>query len=51
MSQFFRIDEYNGMIYPNMKYDREKNDSFIFDVEARDSADSSLPGIHGPNRG
>lgn len=32
-------------------FDREKNDSFIFDVEARDGVASSLPGADGPNRG
>ncbi|VBB34596.1 unnamed protein product [Acanthocheilonema viteae] len=48
--RLFRIDEINGGIFPVEIFDREKNDSFIFDVEARDSAPSSLPGTSGPNR-
>jgi hypothetical protein len=43
-STYFRIDEISGEIYPLEKFDRERNDSFIFDVEARDSMPSSLPG-------
>lgn len=50
-ARLFRIDELSGGIYPLEMFDREKNDSFIFDVEARDSMDSSLPGATGPNRG
>ncbi|VDN56530.1 unnamed protein product [Dracunculus medinensis] len=49
-ARLFRIDELSGGIYPLEMFDREKNDSFIFDVEARDSMDSSLPGATGPNR-
>uniref|UniRef100_A0A914S2L8 Cadherin domain-containing protein n=1 Tax=Parascaris equorum TaxID=6256 RepID=A0A914S2L8_PAREQ len=47
----FRIDELSGGIFPLETFDREKNDSFILDVEARDSAPSSLPGAVGPNKG
>ena len=43
-SKYFRIDEVSGEIYPLATFDRELNDSFIFDVEARDSMPSSLPG-------
>jgi hypothetical protein len=51
-SRLFRIDEISGAIFPLDKFDREQNDSFIFDVEARDSAPSSLPGTKrgAPNR-
>ncbi|CAG9529632.1 unnamed protein product [Cercopithifilaria johnstoni] len=49
-AQLFRIDEITGGIFPFEIFDREKNDSFIFDVEARDSVPSSLPGASGPNR-
>uniref|UniRef100_A0A0N4VH37 Cadherin egf lag seven-pass g-type receptor n=1 Tax=Enterobius vermicularis TaxID=51028 RepID=A0A0N4VH37_ENTVE len=50
IQRLFRIEETTGKIYPTATYDREKNDTFIFDVEARDSLQSSLPGIKGPNR-
>lgn len=50
-AQLFRIDELTGGIFPLEIFDREKNDSFIFDVEARDSVPSSLPGASGPNKG
>ncbi|KAI3422308.1 Hmr-1p [Globodera pallida] len=43
-TSLFRIDEISGAIFPLEKFDRERTDSFIFDVEARDSAPSSLPG-------
>ncbi|KAL3113055.1 hypothetical protein niasHT_013520 [Heterodera trifolii] len=43
-THLFRIDEISGAIFPLEKFDRERTDSFIFDVEARDSAPSSLPG-------
>jgi hypothetical protein len=51
-SSLFRIDEISGAIFPLEKFDREQTDSFIFDVEARDSAPSSLPGTKrgAPNR-
>uniref|UniRef100_A0A915AWG2 Cadherin domain-containing protein n=1 Tax=Parascaris univalens TaxID=6257 RepID=A0A915AWG2_PARUN len=49
-ARMFRIDELSGGIFPLEKFDREKNDSFILDVEARDSAPSSLPGAVGPNK-
>ncbi|VDK82941.1 unnamed protein product [Litomosoides sigmodontis] len=48
-ARLFRIDELTGGIFPLEIFDREKNDSFIFDVEACDSAPSSLPGASGPN--
>ncbi|VDK79416.1 unnamed protein product, partial [Onchocerca ochengi] len=48
--KLFRIDELTGGIFPLEIFDREKNDSFIFDVEARDSIPSSLPGTSGPNK-
>uniref|UniRef100_A0A914XSI8 Cadherin domain-containing protein n=1 Tax=Plectus sambesii TaxID=2011161 RepID=A0A914XSI8_9BILA len=49
-SNLFRIDERTGGIYPLAKFDREKNDSFILDVEARDGMDSDLPDSEGPNK-
>ena len=51
-SRLFRIDELSGAIYPLERFDREQTDAFIFDVEARDSAPSSLPGTRrgAPNR-
>ncbi|VDN05957.1 unnamed protein product [Thelazia callipaeda] len=49
-ARLFRINEITGGIFPLEIFDREKNDSFIFDVEARDSAPSSLPGASGPNK-
>ena len=51
-SQYFRIDEISGEIFPLETFDRERNNSFIFDVEARDSMPSSLPGTRPgePNR-
>uniref|UniRef100_A0A1I7SAF6 Cadherin domain-containing protein n=1 Tax=Bursaphelenchus xylophilus TaxID=6326 RepID=A0A1I7SAF6_BURXY len=48
--QKFRIDEITGAIYPIIKFDREKRNTYIFDVEARDNMNSSLPGIYGPNK-
>ncbi|KAK0427455.1 hypothetical protein QR680_010234 [Steinernema hermaphroditum] len=48
-SRFFRIDEISGGIFPLEKFDRETTDTFILDVEARDSMPSSLPGAEGPN--
>ncbi|EJW73117.1 hypothetical protein WUBG_15974 [Wuchereria bancrofti] len=50
-ARLFRIDELTGGIFPLEIFDREKNDSFIFDVEARDNVPSSLPGTLGPNKG
>lgn len=50
-SKFFRIDELNGGIFPLEKFDHEKTNSFIFDVEASDSLPSSLPYTEGPNKG
>lgn len=50
-ARMFRIDELTGGIFPLETFDREKNDSFILDVKARDSAPSSLPGAIGPNKG
>ncbi|MCP9264161.1 Cadherin domain protein [Dirofilaria immitis] len=50
-AQLFRIDELTGGIFPLEIFDREKYDSFIFDVEACDSFPSSLPGTSGPNKG
>lgn len=50
-ARLFRIDELTGGIFPLEIFDREKNDSFIFDVEAHDSVPSSLPGASGPNSG
>uniref|UniRef100_A0A1I8EET0 Cadherin domain-containing protein n=1 Tax=Wuchereria bancrofti TaxID=6293 RepID=A0A1I8EET0_WUCBA len=49
-ARLFRIDELTGGIFPLEIFDREKNDSFIFDVEARDNVPSSLPGTLGPNK-
>lgn len=49
--EFFRIDELTGEIFPLAVFNRETKDNYIFDVEARDSAPSSLPGTDGPNRG
>uniref|UniRef100_A0A1I8AAX7 Cadherin n=1 Tax=Steinernema glaseri TaxID=37863 RepID=A0A1I8AAX7_9BILA len=49
-SRFFRIDEISGGIFPLEKFDRETADTFILDVEARDSMPSSLPGAEGPNK-
>uniref|UniRef100_A0A915Q7Z5 Cadherin domain-containing protein n=1 Tax=Setaria digitata TaxID=48799 RepID=A0A915Q7Z5_9BILA len=49
-ARLFRINEVTGGIFPLEIFDREKNDSFIFDVEARDSLPSSLPGSSGPNK-
>lgn len=43
------MNEQTGEIWARAKFDREKNDSFILEVEARDSAPSSLPGATGPN--
>ena len=51
VSKYFRIDELTGEIFPLEKFDRELNDTFVFDVEARDSMQSSLPGASGPNKG
>ncbi|CAD6190829.1 unnamed protein product [Caenorhabditis auriculariae] len=50
-TQYFRIDELSGEIFPNEKFDREETDMYIVTVEARDSSPSSLPGTKGPNRG
>lgn len=50
-SKYFRIDELNGGIFPIKKFDHEKINSFIFDVEASDSLPSSLPYTKGPNKG
>uniref|UniRef100_A0A915E4Z3 Cadherin domain-containing protein n=1 Tax=Ditylenchus dipsaci TaxID=166011 RepID=A0A915E4Z3_9BILA len=49
-SRYFRIDERSGKIFPLEKFDHERNDSFIFDVEARDGMNSSLPYTHAPNK-
>uniref|UniRef100_A0A7E4VRE3 Secreted protein n=2 Tax=Panagrellus redivivus TaxID=6233 RepID=A0A7E4VRE3_PANRE len=46
----FRVDEITGGIYPLDKFDREAQDSFIFDVEAMDGMPSSLPGATGNNK-
>ena len=48
--KYFRIDEITGGIFPLDKFDREEQDSFIFDVEAMDSMPSSLPGATGNNK-
>ncbi|KAE9548545.1 hypothetical protein FO519_008238, partial [Halicephalobus sp. NKZ332] len=48
--KYFRIDEITGGIFPLDKFDREEQDSFIFDVEAMDSMPSSLPGATGTNK-
>lgn len=50
-SRLFRIDSKTGAIYALQSFDREKNDSFILDVQAEDGAPSDLPGSTGPNRG
>ncbi|KAH7700358.1 CBR-HMR-1 protein, partial [Aphelenchoides avenae] len=47
--RLFRIEEVTGKVFPLEKFDRELNDSFIFDVEACDAAQSALPGNEGPN--
>jgi len=51
-SQYFRIDELTGGIYPLRDFDHEKTESYIFDVEVSDSASSCLPGSEErPNKG
>lgn len=50
-SSLFRIDPKSGAIFALRSFDREKNDSFILDVQAEDGALSSLPGAQGPNFG
>ncbi|KAI1722266.1 cadherin domain-containing protein [Ditylenchus destructor] len=49
-SSFFRIDERSGKIFPLEKFDHERNNTFIFDVEARDGMNSNLPYTQGPNK-
>ncbi|CDW56179.1 Cadherin C and Laminin G 2 and Cadherin domain co ntaining protein [Trichuris trichiura] len=49
-SHLFRIDSKSGAVYATQSFDREKNDSFVLDVQAEDNAPSDLPGARGPNR-
>lgn len=50
-SQYFRIDELTGGIFPLREFDHEKTESYIFDVEASDSMATCLPGSNQPNKG